>query len=271
MSELLGVNVLLEGPSGTGKTTSLKTLLKVPDLEVFALFLEPRFDVLSKDFLDKIHWRYIPQATASWSTLIGTAKQVNLMTNEAMQKAKGIDQGKCQQFIQVLEQMANFRDSEGREWGDVTTWGTDRVLIIDGLTGINKMARSLGTGMKPILTQPDWGVAMQTVLQLVDTLTQSTKCHFILIAHVEREVDEVGGGVKIMTSTLGRKLAPQLPINFGDVILSCRNGSEFYWDTANGQADLKPGNLPISGKLPQDFSALFEGWKKKGGVIRKAS
>ncbi len=264
---LMGMNILLEGPSGSGKTTSLKTLLNVPGLEVFALFLEPRFDVLGKDVLDKIHWRYIEPVKAGWSTLIHSAKSVSSFSNESLQKMHGIDKEKCTQFITILQQFENFVDVKGDSFGNISDWGTNRVLVVDGLTGLSKAARGLTAGLKPILTQPDWGVAMQTILGLVDELSNTTKCHLILIAHVERESDELTGITKLMTSTLGRKLAPQIPINFSDVILTNREGANFYWDTASSQADLKPGNLPINAKNKADFVPLFESWKKKGGVL----
>jgi hypothetical protein len=53
-----------------------------------------------------------------------------------------------------------------------------------------------------------------------------------MISHIEREIDEVLGGSKVMASTLGRKLAPKLPRYFSDVILAEKTGAKFSWSTA---------------------------------------
>jgi hypothetical protein len=88
-----------------------------------------------------------------------------------------------------------------------------------------------------------------------------------LIAHVEREKDEVLGGIKLMVSTLGAKLAPKLPPMFSDCILTERSGTSWTWNTGSAQADVKTRNLPVSEKLAADFKPIIEKWQKRGGVI----
>jgi len=260
------MNILLQGASGTGKTTSLKTLAKIPELKVFAIFTEPRYDILGGDFLSKIHHCYVPPAAVGWSSLTQMARQINTLSNDSLQKLASIDGQKYTQFLTLINQCNDFIDQNGVHHGDVATWNTDRVLVIDGLTGVSKMARKLRVGSKPVLTQPDWGAAMTMVQEFIDALTTMTKCHLILITHIERETDEVSGSTKIMVSTLGRKLAPMIPPNFGDVIMATKNGSEFYWDTADGRADLKNGFLPIGSKIPSDYAPMFHKWQSMGGL-----
>lgn len=263
-----GMNILLMGPQGTGKTTSITTLLGVEDIEIFCLFTEPRFDILGQDFLShpRVHWTYVPPVAAGWSTLIANAKQVNTMTNEALQKQNSVEGAKYTQFIKVLETCNDFVDQRGEHFGDVAAWEADRVFVIDGLSGINRMARGLKVGAKVALTQPDWGACQQVILSFLEALTTGTRCHFILLAHVEREVDETMGGSKIMVRTMGRKLAPALPDNFGDIILSTKVGDKFSWDTANPQADLKTGFISsISSSLPPSFEPMFRNWKQRMG------
>jgi hypothetical protein len=255
------------GPSGSGKTTSLKTLLDIPNLEVFAIFTDPRFDILGKEVLDRIHWRYLPPAVPGWDTLKRVASQVNKLSNEALQKLQSVEGSSFMQYIEFLDQCNDFVDQHGESFGDVCTWEPNRVLFIDGLTGLNKMARSLTVGAKATLTQPDWGSSQFMVTQIVDALTTTTKCHFIMTAHVERELDEINGGTRIMVSTLGRKLAPLIPINFGDVILVLREGQEFYWDTIDTRADLKPAFAEFGAKQKPSFVPLFKKWQRAGGVI----
>lgn len=262
-----GMNILLMGPQGSGKTTSLKTLLEIPGIELFIEFTEPRFDILGSEFLNnpRVHWHYTAPSSSNWSTLIANAKQVNTMTNEALQKLSSVEASKHQQFISLLQSCNDFVDQRGEHFGDVMTWGPERVFVLDGLSGVNRMARGLKVGAKVALTQPDWGACQQVILSFVEALTTSTHCHFILIAHVERELDEVMGGVKIMVRTMGKKLAPALPDNFSDIILAAKVGSKFSWDTANPQADLKTGFSQLSSNLPPSFEPLFSAWQQRMG------
>jgi hypothetical protein len=94
-------------------------------------------------------------------------------------------------------------------------------------------------------------------------LCDNCPCHFVLIAHVERETDQVLGGVKLMVSTLGRALPPKIPILFSDVILAVRNGTKWNWDTANAQADLKTRNLPVRSDNPPDFASIMAKWSSR--------
>jgi hypothetical protein len=84
-----------------------------------------------------------------------------------------------------------------------------------------------------------------------------------MAAHLEREQDEVTGGVQLMASTLGKKLAPRLPRFFSDVVHCRRDGTNFFWSTASNNVDLKARNLPISDKLPASFVPLLKAWKDR--------
>jgi len=117
------------------------------------------------------------------------------------------------------------------------------------------------------MTQPEFQIGMKTIENLVNQLCTGFRCHVVVTAHIERELDEVQGGSRVFPSTLGRKLAPVLPRYFTDVILAKRAGTKFFWDTADPQADLKARNLPISPDLPPTFRPLVESWKRRGGII----
>lgn len=263
-----GIKMLLMGPTGSGKTTSLRTLLDIPDgPEVFAIFTEPRYDVLGGDVLDKIHYRYVAPASMDWASLIQAGRLVNTMSNEALQKMSSIAGASFTQYLDLISICNNFVDQHGRSFGDVATWGTNRLLWIDSLTGLSKMARKIRAGNKPVLTQPDWGVSMSLVQELIDTLATGLFCHFVLVAHVEREVDEVSGSARVMVSTLGRKLAPVIPVNFSEVVMAKRVGDGFFWSTTEGDADLKSCYLPLSSKLPPNFAPLWGEWLNRGGAV----
>lgn len=276
ISLLPGVNCLVEGPTGTGKTHSLGSLADT-GVEVFALFTESGLETLLGYWTDRkldvpsnVHWHVLPRTMGSFITLADSANKVNTMAQELLHKMQDPDRAKHNSFVGMLRALADFPDDRtGQKFGAVDTWGPDRCIAIDSLTGINPIAMSLVVGGKPVRSQADWGIAMGLIENLLRQLTDGCRCHFILTAHVEREVDAVFGGVKVTVSTLGRALAPKIPIMFSDVILSVREGTKFTWSTANVLADLKARNLPIADGLPQNFKTIIDKWISRGGRLTK--
>lgn len=271
-SLLAGVNVLLEGPTGTGKTYALGTLADA-GVELFLLFTESGVETALGYWADRglsiptnVHWHVLARPEGSFATMAATAETINKSSQESLHKMQDPKRATHNQFIGLLNTLNNFPDDRtGELFGPVDGWGPDRCLAIDGLTGINIIAMSLVVGGKPVRSQADWGIAMGQVENILRLLTDGCKCHFVLIAHVEREVDAVFGGVKVTVGTLGRALAPKIPPMFSDVILTERNGTKFSWSTANALADLKARNLPIADGIRPDFGPILEKWKSRGG------
>lgn len=272
-SILPGVNVLLEGPTGTGKTHSLGTLADT-GLETFVLFTESGLESFLGYWLDRgleippnVHWHVLKRGSMSFGVMAEAADKINTWAQAALHKMEDPDRAKHNQFVTLLRALSDFPDDRtGKKFGPVDSWGTDRCLAMDSLTGVNPLALSLVVGGKPVKSQADWGISMDQIEKLVRQLTDGCRCHFILTAHVEREVDQVFGGVKVTVSTLGVKLAPKIPPMFSDVILSTRVGTKFSWSTANAQADLKARNLPIAEDIEPTFKAIIDKWKSRGGV-----
>jgi len=266
-SPLPGVNVLLIGSSGSGKTYAIRTLIKA-GITPFCIFTEPGHETLGDVPATDLHWRYIAPASQSWSNMIAGAKNVNTLSFESITKLVDPTRNQYDQFVTLLSALNNYTcDRNGIVYGDVCKWGTGRAIVVDGLTGVGIMAMGLVVGSKPVRHQGDWGIAMQLVANLFQKLCTDTRCHLVLISHVDRETDEVMGGTKIMAATLGRRLAPVLPRFFSDVVLSERTGTKFTWSTAAPGADLKARNLPVADGLAPDFGRIIESWKKQGGVI----
>lgn len=269
-AQLPGFNVLLEGPTGTGKTHSLGTLVDT-GLECFYLGLEAGMESLlgywtdhGKPVPSNLHWHNLKVADAGFSTMIDAAKRINTMSNEALGKIQDVDKSRYNTFINVLNALNGFHDHRtDQNFGPVDKWDTGRVLIIDALTGLNTAAMSLVVGGKPIKSLVDWGVAMDQIEKLLRMLTGDCRCHFVLLSHVEREVDPVLGGTKLTVGTLGVKLASKIPPMFSDVILTKREGSSFVWSTADPYADLKTRNLPLSEKIRPDFGQIVSKWKSR--------
>lgn len=274
VSALNGVNVLLMGPAGTGKTHSVGTLVEA-GVEVFYLGLEPGLESLLGYFTDKgkpvpdnLHWHQVESQKASFTELLSNAKKVNTMALDTLAKLADPNRAKYNQFEKILEALNDFKDDRtGQSFGCTDTWDQSRCLVIDGMAGLSRAAMGLVVGGKPVSNQSDWGIAQKQIETLIFMLTNQLKCHFVLISHVERETDAVLGGTKIMLSSLGKALGPKLPPMFSDVILTVREGTKFSWDTGSAMADVKSRNLPIAQGLPADFGPIIKKWQSRGGVL----
>lgn len=273
-SALPGTNVLLMGPAGTGKTHAIGTLVEA-GVEVFYLGLEPGLESLLGYFTDRklpipdnLHWHMLAAPKASFLDMIDNAKKINTMNLESLAKMNDPNRGRHNQFITMLEALNDFPDDRtGLKYGAVDAWTPSRALVVDGMAGLGRAAMSLVVGGKPVRNQSDWGIAQDQVEKIIRMWTDNCDCHFVLIAHVERETDAVLGGVKISVSALGNKLGPKINPMFSDVILTVREGNKFTWDTGSALADVKTRNLPIKQGLDATFTPIIAKWKSRGGVL----
>ena len=274
-SLLAGVNILLEGPTGTGKTYASASLADIPGLEVFYLFTEAGIETLlgvwtdsNREIPSNVHWHVLPRGSTDFATLAQTAETINASSQDSLHKMQDPKRSQHNQFVTLLRALNNFPDDRtGEKFGNVGQWGPNRCLVIDSFSGLNPIALSLVVGGKPVKSQADWGIAQDQLEKFIRQCTDGCKCHFVLLAHVEREVDQVLGGTKITVSTLGRALAPKIPPLFSDVVLAVRNGTKWSWSTANSQADLKTRNLPWSEDITPGFKQIFDKWQSRGGKL----
>lgn len=265
-----GVSVLLLGESGTGKTHSLQTLIEA-GITPFVIFTEKGMSTLAKANIDpsKCHWHYISTATQDWGAMEQMAGNINKMSYDSLSKITDAKKGQYDQFMQVISQCHNFTcDRTGESFGDITTWGTDRAIVFDSLSGLNIMSMNLVIGAKPTKAMPDWMVAMDNLERFIAKITSDLQCHMVLTGHLELEKDEVSGGITLMASTLGRKLAPKLGRNFDEVLQCLNDSGQFRWASTGRNIALKTRYLEITDKLEPSFVPLIEAWKKAGGVIK---
>lgn len=268
--EMPGINVLLMGPAGTGKTHSIGTLVDT-GLEVFYLALEPGLESLKGYYTDQgkpippnLHWHTLAASTTSFLDMAESAKKVNTLSVDALSKMVDPKRSSHNQFIGLLTALSDFPDDRtGKKFGAVDSWRPDRVLVTDGLTGVNNASMAMLVGGKPVKSQSDWGMAQDQVERLLRKLCEACACHFVLLSHVERETDLINGGSKITVATLGKALAPKIPSMFSDVILTSRNVTTWTWDTANPMADLKTRNLPIKSDNKPDFGPIIAKWRAR--------
>lgn len=264
-----GFNVLLMGPAGTGKTYAIRTLADA-GLETFVLFLEPGAETLIGAYADEgkpippnLHWHFLQSKTTGFGQLAKVADSIGKFDLSGLAKMRDIDRAKNNPIIPFYESLNDFQDQTGKKFGSIDSWGTDKVFVIDSLSALNTLVMEMVVGTKPVKDQADWGIAQNHLMSLLHRLTSGCLCHFVLIAHVDREVDQIMGGVKLMPSTLGKAITGQLPRPFSDVILTAREGDKWFWDTASSNADVKTRNLPVSSKLPADFGAIYKKWKSR--------
>lgn len=262
---------MILGPAGSGKTYSITTLVEA-GLEVFVSITEPNgIDTLldamrEKNLpLEKLHWHYTPPTAPGWSAITNMARTINTQDYESITKLKqGIDKNSTNQIMKFLSNLANFKcDHCGHEFGDVTSWGPDRAYVIDSLSGLNVLVMDNTIGFKPAAHQGEWGVAMNLEDKLLLKLTSDLKCFFVLIGHIDREVDEISGAQRVMAAALGRKNAPRIARYFSEIVLCKRNGTKFSWATTDTQADLKNRALPISADLPPSFKSAVDVYRRR--------
>lgn len=272
-----GLKVMLLGSTGSGKTHSIATLVEA-GVKPFVIFTEPGMATLSKVLKEKglsedaCAWHYVAPAKQDFDSMIKMSENLNKMTFEMITKMTDPHKNQHLQWIEVLRTCEDFVDDRsGEHFGNVSNWGTDRALVIDSLSGLNEMAMALLVGSRPTRSMPDWMVAQNNLLGFLNKLCTDTTCHFILTGHLEREQDEVSGGITLMASTLGKKLAPKLPRNFDEVVMAKHLGDKFYWSTAEGNVDLKSRVLPISNDIIPSFVGAIGAWQEAGGLIASAS
>lgn len=270
LSDLLRApSVLLMGPSGTGKTDVLGELAKHVR-KLFVLITEPNgLESLLDSFMrrgipiDKLHFHIVEPARAGTQIMVDLATLVSRSTHEGLTKAApGNRQGA--KFTQAMAVCHNFTCMRtGETFGSIESFPNDVAFAIDSLSGLSAMAWDVTVGDKLTAHQGEWGVAMKLLDKALLSLTSSLKCLFVLTAHLAREQDEISQTTKVMVSTLGKKLAPELPKFFSEVVLTSTENGQFFWNTVSVQADLKRRSLPLEAKLQPSFEPILAAYKKR--------
>lgn len=260
-----GFRVLLYGGSGTGKTYSIRTLLDA-GLEVFVLFTEPGMATLRDVKSDKLHWYYVPPVPFNIASFGKMLENINTMPFAQLSGLSDPNRKDYNQMMHISSALSIFKDERsGKTFEPLDKWGTDRVLVIDSVSGIVAAAVGLVVGGRPTMSQADYGMCMNTMEKFFNMLCFSVKTNIVMLAHEEREVDEVAGGTKIMPSTLGRKLSPKIGRFFDDVITSYTKDGKFHWASVMPNYELKSRHLPLKAGLEPSFVPLVQEWKKVGG------
>ena len=268
-----GPKILLEGSSGSGKTHSLGTLVdwaarQSPPLDVFVLFTENGLETLQGYWTDRklevpknLHWHVIRTPALSLASLIDGAKKVGDLTYEALTKSVDYDRGKNNPWEKILRVLTDFPDDRtGQKFGNIGDWGPERILVNDSLSETAVACMRMVIGNKPTASQPDYGVSQTNLLNWIRYMTQSFRGTFVMTAHVQRQVNEITGATQLMTKSIGKALADDLPPLFSETIYCLREGTNWYWDTAAPNVDTKTRYLPIASKIRPDFAQIMDKW-----------
>jgi hypothetical protein len=270
-------SVLLQGASGSGKTSALVTSLQA-GLNVFVIGTEPGFvDSLIdrcrelKIPIDRLHWMSVLPATEGWEALDEMVLKIGSLDFEGISKIKGIGKDKtrvpAQKFLGALKDFKCERT--GESFGSFTLWDDTCLLAIDSLSGLSTISWYLTVGNKPTGAPGEWNIAMNFIEALLMKINSDRQCYFCLTAHVEKEMDEITGVMRVMTSTLGRKLAPKIPRFFSEVVYAKRTTAapQFRWSTIDSSADLKNRVLPVSDVMLPSFVQIVDGHKRRLALI----
>jgi len=259
-----GPNILLMGAAGSGKTYSIRTLLE-QNLTVFALFTEPRWAPLI-DFgpSDGFHLHYVSPGSSDWNSLVHKSKQTAKLTWDMLVKQQDPNKAKYDSFVEILENCANFKcQLDGKDYGDVTTWGPDCAFVLDSLSGLNDAAMQLIVGGAISKSQPQWGAAQSTELELLKKITNECQCWFILNSHIRKQMSEITGQQLIQVSAIGQAIAGEIPKQFDEVVYAKHEGNEFLWSTMEANMDLKATYLPVSNKLAPSYEIIRKTWETR--------
>jgi len=225
--------------------------------------------------INLLHWMSVLPITEGWDALDEMTKVIGNLDFEGVSKLKGVGKDKTKiAAMNFLQALKDFRCERAMaSYGSFTQWGPDKALVVDSLSGLSTIAWYLTVGNKPTAAPGEWNIAMNYLEALLMKINSDRKCYFVLTAHIEKEMDEISGAMRIMTSTLGRKLAPKLPRFFGEVVYAQRmkDDPKFRWSTIDNAADLKNRVLPVGDKLAPDFQAVVNGYNARlklaqGGV-----
>jgi hypothetical protein len=245
--------ILMLGNSGSGKTGAVACLIDA-GLRVRALDFDNGLSVLKgyvkkKDLLaSNVHYVTLRD------TMKLTGSRIGIQKGDAFQRA-----------MDALDGGKKAADLWGEDFGPVTEWGPDCVLLLDTLALAGKASLNMVLQMNAKgFSQPElqhYGVAMDNVEKLLDILTSSAvKCHVIVNTHTAA----AEGNPIPMPEALGSKLGPKVGKFFDNMLsISLTAGQRTIKTKKDGLIALKSA-VPLDETYPID-TGLVSIFKKITG------
>jgi len=267
-----GPKVLLMGMEGHGKTDSIRTIIEA-GLKCFVVFVEPGMEVLVDTRRGRpvytcaqgLHWKYIPVAMPTWQDLREMAKYLNTLSYEGVANVAPQHRERFQAHMELVSTMGDLKcDRCNERFGpaDHLEPYDQWAVVNDSLTSISKAFLLGHIGTKPAVHRGEYGNAMYQIGNYIDMFCGMIPSMAVMMAHIDREPNEVSGGFENMVATLGQKLAPKIPRPFSDVVLAKRVGDQFTWSTIEESYRTKTRNLPFSRVILPTFAPMIREWHR---------
>lgn len=282
---LRGPKILLEGDSGAGKTYSLGTIVdwaQANGHQVRVLFTENGLETLLGYWRDPplgsngqpirpprpipecLAWHQVENSVLGLAALTAAANKVGLLSYEALTKSIDPDRAANNGYEKMLKTLADFPDDRtGKKLGNIGTWDNKVIFCVDSLSELSSICMKMVIGNKPTAAPPDYGVGQNNLINLLRYLTQGFDPTLIMTAHLQRQTNELTGGISLMVKAIGKALGDDIPQLFSEVLYARREGLEWVWDTAAIGVTTKTRYLPISSKIKPDLGQIMDKWVKR--------
>jgi len=204
------VKLLFIGTSGAGKTGALTSLveagydLRIIDMDSGLDALINHVKDVDPALLEKIEYE--------------TFRDKIKMTSGGPK----VD-GAPKAYVNALRALESWPEDES----DPSTWGHDKILVIDSLTNMGRAAFLWAKAANPAAKDPrQWYKAAQDLLEdLIANLTSDGfNTNVIVISHVDM-IETKEGMIKGYASSIGKALGPKIPRFFNTMLLSETRGA----------------------------------------------
>lgn len=284
MNELIGPKICLMGLGGVGKSYSIGTLVDWAaknSFEVAVLFTENSTETLLGYWRDPpkdsgrqpseppacLYWHQQLTQAVGLKAITDMADKVGLMSYEGLTKTIDPARGQNNPFAKILASCSKFTDDRtGKDLGPVDSWPVTRIFVIDSLTELGNAAMKMQVGARPTGAPGDYGVAQGMLMNFLRLCTQAIPCPFVLISHVDRELNPVTQAPETSIKAIGKALASEIPTLFGEVIYATRDGTKFNWDTSAFGVSTKTRYLGYRAGIVPDFAQIMDLWIKRRGA-----
>lgn len=288
-TDLAGPKILIQGDSGGGKTYALGTMAdwasrQTPPLNVRVLFTENGLETFKSYWNDppldpqsakpirparpipsNIAWHTASPGAQTLASLKDAAQKVGLLSYKSLTEMQDPSRGVNNPAFKMLAALENFPDDRtGKMLGNIGGWGNDTIFMVDSLSELAEGYKRMATGNKPVMSQPEYQVAQNNLINFLRFLTQGPKFTLVMTAHLQKQVNELTGGTTLMTSAIGKAIADDIPKLFSEVLYSYREGLGWYWDTSAPNVVTKTRYLPIRAKIDPNLGYIMDKWLIRG-------